>query len=270
MLDYTVELAPGGRDEKREVTSSLTSVGGTAANTAAALALLGVPVAIAGTVGDDWAGRVCADELASRGVDLACLRRCPGSTGRATIVIDAALRTVLVDRGVSERGLGRLPRAELTYVSSPAAVGDCTPSAGRLVLGIEHQMVRPSLRPLIERADLVITNSSGWEALLPFAVRVPVVETRGEHGAAIHRPGEQPALVEPCPAAVVDATGAGDAFAAGLLAALAAGASLLPAVGFAIHLGAEAVQQRGAMLRDVSAGARDALIRLHRDMGKDT
>jgi len=269
MFDYTVELAPGAHDEKREVSSSLTWVGGTAANAAAGLATLGVPVAVAATLGEDCAGAFCLDELVARGVDVGLVRRRVGATGRATIVIDGGHRSVLVDRGVSETVLDDLPGFEVLYASGPAVLGGRVPSCGRLVLGLEQQMVGPAIEPLLARADLVVTNDLGWTALRDLDPAAPVVETRGAEGTVIHRRGRPSTPVAPVPAGVVDATGAGDAFAAGLVAALAAGAPLDAAVAFANRLGAVAVQQRGAMLTGVPENLRAAFSRLRSEPGRD-
>lgn len=66
--------------------------GGTAANTAVALARLGVGTAFIGTVGDDQYGRFVRDDLAAEGVDV------------ADLVVDTKLNTVGVFAFVDEFG----------------------------------------------------------------------------------------------------------------------------------------------------------------------
>ncbi len=67
-----------------------------------------------------------------------------------------------------------------------------------------------------------------------------MVLTRGGHGVTAHN-GERVLRATPPPAQVVDATGAGDCFAAGLLEALSAGADMRSALAHACAWGAVAV-----------------------------
>ena len=269
MLDYTLELAAGEHDEKRYVAASVTAVGGTGANTAAALVLLGVPVQLAGTVGDDCAGRTCLSQLGGLGVDVSRVQVLPGPTGRATIVIDRGRRHVYVDRGVCDSPVRDLPATRLTYVSSPAAVDPSELHGRHLVLGIEHQMVSQALDPLLAAAEVVVTNEFGASRLRRLGPAAAVVETRGSGGAALHRPRRASVMVEGDPVEVVDGTGAGDAFAAGLVAALAVGAPLIEAAAFGNRMGATAVTQRGAMLRTIPQAVAAAFDKVRRESGED-
>jgi sugar/nucleoside kinase (ribokinase family) len=70
------------------------SGGGSAANTAAALARLGVPVRFVGTVGDDASGRFAVTSLAEAGVDVAGVR---------TIERDLTVTVIVVIRPDGER-----------------------------------------------------------------------------------------------------------------------------------------------------------------------
>jgi sulfofructose kinase len=77
-------------------TDGVLAGGGVAATAAVALARLGVPVAFAGTVGNDAAGISIRDGLASEGVDVDLLRTVDG---RSPFTI------VLVERGTGARSL---------------------------------------------------------------------------------------------------------------------------------------------------------------------
>lgn len=270
MLDYTIELAPGPHDEKRDVIASATAPGGTAANTAAALVLLGVPVMLAATVGDDCAGRECLSHLDALGVDTTHVAVRPGRTGRATVVVDGANRHVYVDRGVSDARLSGLPRSRYAYVSAPAAVIPSELFDATLVLGVEHQMITASLAPHLRAACIVVTNELGAASLAAFATDATVIETRGDRGAAVRRPDHPPVTVPTNRVDPVDATGAGDAFAAGLLAALVAGAGPVDAAVIGNQMGAAAAGQRGAMLRAVPSAVLATLEALRRQPGEDT
>ena len=70
-VDLTLHVPARLPDGRREVHEPVLSGGGTAANTAAALARLGVPVAFVGAVGDDAFGRWVAADLVATGVDVA-------------------------------------------------------------------------------------------------------------------------------------------------------------------------------------------------------
>lgn len=71
--DLTLHVPARLPDGRREVREPVVSLGGTAANTARALASLGVPVAFAGAVGDDGFGRWAREALGAAGVDTEAL-----------------------------------------------------------------------------------------------------------------------------------------------------------------------------------------------------
>ena len=68
-VDLLLHVPARLADGRREVREPVVAPGGTAANTARALAALGVPVAFAGAVGDDAFGRRVAADFAALGVD---------------------------------------------------------------------------------------------------------------------------------------------------------------------------------------------------------
>ncbi|HSJ74307.1 MAG TPA: PfkB family carbohydrate kinase, partial [Miltoncostaeaceae bacterium] len=77
--------------------------GGGGANAAAWLAWLGVPVVLAGRVGDDEAGRGAARALAAAGVT-ARLAVAPGATGACVVIVGLdGERTMLTDAGANAR-----------------------------------------------------------------------------------------------------------------------------------------------------------------------
>lgn len=225
--------------------------GGAGANVAAHLAALGTPVLLAGCVGDDAAGAARVAELTAAGVELA-LRTVPGAaTGTVVSLVEPdGQRSMLADRGanlalraadvpVPPPG-GHLhlsgytlldpgPRdAGLTALAAATATG-CTvsldpASAGPLAgYGVERWLADTAaatlLLPNADEARLLTGCADVSAAARALAGRHPVVVvTLGPDGAlwvtrdlALHRPA--------LPATVVDTTGAGDAFAAGLLSA---------------------------------------------------
>ncbi|HMA46422.1 MAG TPA: PfkB family carbohydrate kinase, partial [Frankiaceae bacterium] len=87
---------------------------------------------------------------------------------------------------------------------------------------------------------------AGGPAELIGAGAAAVVVTLGAAGAELHRPGRPPLTRPALPAAVVDTTGAGDAFTAALGWALAGGLDLADAVLVATAAGAAATEAVGA------------------------
>ncbi|HYN93263.1 MAG TPA: PfkB family carbohydrate kinase, partial [Pilimelia sp.] len=75
--------------------------GGQAANTAAWLARLGVPVTLVGAVGADGPGDARLAELAAAGVGCAAVRRAGVGTGSVVVLVDGVERTMVTDRGAT-------------------------------------------------------------------------------------------------------------------------------------------------------------------------
>jgi sugar/nucleoside kinase (ribokinase family) len=186
-------------------------VGGSAVNAARAAAQRGQRAVVVGRVGDDPAGRLIASELVRQGMD-ALLEVDPElPTGTTAYVGDS----VVADRGANVRlDAPELPEGRATLVS------------GYL----------PSPGPILDRASgLRGFDTQGVEAPLEADVLIgpdleltgaPVVcATQGRDGATATAGGE---TVSVRPERVLDEApvGAGDAFAAVFLLALADGAPL--------------------------------------------
>ncbi len=242
-LDEIVETAGplenGGELRARRRGTRLGAGGG---NTAVALALAGYDVAVAGVVGADADGRFLRGELARRGVDASLVAVRPGRSRRALILVDPhGERTILSLGGVSASPLALVPaatEADGLYVNVAHAdaaevmaarlgktlvVGQVPAQpvprwpAHVLVAGAENPIARTWTDPFAEarqlagpdlRALVITDGAQGSTAYLP--------------DGRLHVPSE--------PATVVDTTGAGDAFAAGLLAALSGGAEITAAM----------------------------------------
>jgi len=252
--------------------------GGAGANVAVHLARLGVPVVLAGCVGDDAAGRGLAAELTAAGVRTA-LRTVPGSS-TATIVSlvePGGQRSMLADRGANLAlrpddvpapgpgdhlhlsGYALLdpgPRPAALAALAAAAAAGCTvsvdpASTGPLrAYGTERWLADTAgatlLLPNAEEAALLTGCAGPEEAARALAARHPAVAVSlGADGAlwasggeVLHRPAH--------PARVLDSTGAGDAFAAGLLAAWLAGRPPAEALDAGLALAATVVTRAGA------------------------
>ena len=254
--------------------------GGAGANVAFHLAGLGVPVTLAGCVGDDATGAGLRAELAAAGVRLA-LRTVPGvPTGTVVSLVEqGGQRSMLADRGanlalepddvpavppgghVHLSGYTLLdpgPRAAGLAALSAAVAAGCTVSVDPASTGplrgygvqrwLEDTASATVLLPNADEARLLTGCGDVADAARALAGRHPVVAVSlGGDGALwasgnvlVHRPAHA--------TDVVDTTGAGDAFAAGLLAAWLGARDVDPgdALDAGLALAAAVVRRPGA------------------------
>jgi sugar/nucleoside kinase (ribokinase family) len=251
--------------------------GGSAANTAAWLAAAGGQPVLAGRVGDDDRGRTARDELRDLGVDarLAADAELPtgtcivlvGPDGERTMAPDPGANDALAVEDVPDDLLAAgghlhvVGYALLRPGSRPAARDAMTRAreAGMTV------SVDPSSSALLsdgflddcEDAQLLLPNASEAHALTgesapeaaarALAARVGEVVVKLGPEGALWTNGEEVLRAAADPVdSVVDSTGAGDAFAAGLLHARGSGGSTAESLAAACKLAAQAVAAAGA------------------------
>lgn len=233
LLDVIVRLeGPIAADTDTYGRTSV-SAGGQAANVAAWVSALGGRGRVIAKRCDDPAGRVAAEELAARGLEVVG-PVVPGGSGTGTVVSLATpdgRRSMLSDRGVSPllapeeldpawlEGCDRLHLPGYSLVRSPIA--EAALAAARLAPRVSLDVsstaaVRETgverFRELVSRIgpDVVFATEEEAELVRPEAPTLVV--KLGARGCRVNGE-EHPAL----PAEVVDTTGAGDAFAAGFL-----------------------------------------------------
>ncbi|MGC4878839.1 carbohydrate kinase family protein [Micromonospora sp. DT43] len=256
--------------------------GGQAANTAAWIAAQGMAVTLVGAVGDDDAGRDRVAELDRAGVDCTLERVVGARTGTVIVLAADGERTMVTSRGANlalraehvEKALTAVPDAGHLHLSAYTLLDAGSRGAGLRALaaarerGLTTSVDAASAAPLrrvgartflgwVRDVDLLLVNAdeatvlaggldpaAQGRALSATARRVVV--KRGAAGAVwVDR--TSPVCVAPARrVAVVDVTGAGDAFAAGLLTAWLAGATPTAALNRATDLGALAVSTAGA------------------------
>ena len=215
------------------------AAGGQAANVAAWVAALGARARFVGKRARDPAGRMLVEELARRGVELAGPEVEAGTGTVVSLADPQGRRTMLTDRGVSptlepadlERNwfacevlhlpaysLTRSPIAEAAHAAAEAARAagatlsvDLSGTSAVEELGVDR--FRDLLRELAP--DVVFANRD--EAALVGDLDAPTVVVKGGADGALVRRGGESQAYPARPAAVVDTTGAGDAFAAGFL-----------------------------------------------------
>jgi len=230
--------------------------GGKGANQALAARRAGAAVAIVGRIGDDADGDTYRAAMADAGVDVTCLVTTPGvPTGTALIVVDReGENAIVVAPGANARldatdvdaAGGLIEAADVVLVQleigdeAVRAAADIAERAGtRLVLNASP--VRDLPPALLRTADPVVVNEHEAAAYGLTGGEQWVCITLGGRGATWG--GTTAAAPQVTP---VDTTGAGDAFAGALAAALATGVSPVEALDAAVAAGAEATTWSGA------------------------
>jgi sugar/nucleoside kinase (ribokinase family) len=257
--------------------------GGSAANTVAGIAALGLRAGFIGQVAGDQLGEVFSHDIRALGVDF---RTAPGNgevpTARCLILVTPdAQRTMNTFLGASQH----LPAAALDeaqirdaailylegYLWDPEepraamerAIAIAREAGRKVAFTLSDSFCiarhRDGFNALIDsgRIDILFANEdeikglSGEEdveaAVAATAARVPVlVVTRSERGALAVAGGERAEVAAEPVGRVVDTTGAGDLFAAGFLAGQAQGRSLEQSLRIGAIAAAEVISHYGA------------------------
>ncbi|MGI5130121.1 carbohydrate kinase family protein [Pseudonocardia sp. CA-107938] len=243
-----------------------TLAGGAGANTAAWLAHLGVPVTLVARVGNDPAGAAAVADLAAAGVTTAVAVDPVLPTATVVALLSDGDRTLLSDRGAAAAlvpaDLPPLDGVRHVHVSGYVLLDPSSRPAGLAAIAAARAggatvSVDPQVAPaldgtflqLVRDVDLLLPNAAELDALggldTVLAVVGAVAWTDGPRGASWADARGRWTVPAP-PAEVVDATGAGDAFDAGLLSAWLAGAGPEDALRAGCAAGAQAVVRPGA------------------------
>lgn len=232
-----------------EVHQEISAPGGPTTNTAVALSRLGAQVALASAVGDDERGHLVKHNLDAVGVDTRWLAIKPGeSTTRATCIVsrNPLDRTILVERGAQlakgdQLDIAGLFGADVLVLDAPDAslrrflldlpahTVPATRLLGPLIYLANHGL--PDAFDLALRHDAIVSNEpdvldvtgtwtlSDATAALQHRMRGATLRaalvTRGARGCLVVTETER-VNVPAFQLEVVDPTGAGDAFAAGV------------------------------------------------------
>ena len=256
--------------------------GGQAANTAAWLAHAGAGVILVAAVGDDHAGRERIAELVAAGVRCAVRAHAGVPTGSVVVLSSAGERTMITDRGAAllldpadvaaavktAQGATHLHLSGYPLLHAGSRPGGLAALAAARERGLTTSVDAASAAPLrqlgarafldlLTGTDLLLCNAD--EAAVLAGAGTPeaqaaalttvagnVVVKRGADGAVWASRDRVLRSVAGVPVPSLDPTGAGDAFAAGLLTAWCSGADPAAALAAGAALGAAAVRTIGA------------------------
>jgi sugar/nucleoside kinase (ribokinase family) len=269
-----------GSDTRASVRST---GGGQGANTAAWLAYAGAAVTLVATVGADDAGAERVAELRAAGVSCAVRHQPDAATGTVIVLAHGEDRTMVRDRGANlllrpsdvDDVLAGAPDAAHLHLSAYPLLDSGSRAAGLNALeaararGLTTSVDAASAEPLrqagaagflewIRGADLLLANAdeaavlagpgdpSAQAAELARSTGGSAVVKLGGGGAVWAGPDDTVVRLAAPDTRVIDPTGAGDAFAAGLLAAWVTGAERTEALRAGVVLGAHAVAVVGA------------------------
>lgn len=253
--------------------------GGKGANQAVAAARLGARAGLIARVGDDEHGRLLTASLHAAGADTAGVLVGGAPTGVALITIDpSGDNGIVVSPGANARLTPDDVRAAARSLGAARVVSvqleiplDTVAVAVRAAAGAGARVVLnpspPALLPpdVLEACDPLVLNEpearlllrtagnpaagaddpQEWARALRAAGPRSVVVTLGGAGALVAGPAGV-LRIPGVPVAVVDTTGAGDAFTGALAWRLAVGDTLEQAGRFAVRVGALTVTRAGA------------------------
>jgi sugar/nucleoside kinase (ribokinase family) len=253
--------------------------GGSAANVAVWAREAGAGALVVAGHGDDLAGRLLAAALADRGVGLHPPAPVSAATGAMLVVTESGERTFVADPGANlHLAAGdvsaALAGAAAVFVSGYPLLRPGTRAAALAAAGAAGRAAVPAAvdaaswplvagaagEPVLQAAELAGTLLANLDeaaaltgrrdpaaAAAQLAARVGTAVVKcGAGGVVVCAGGGGRPLAAPAEAAeVADVTGAGDAFAAGYLTAVAAGAEPAEAAAAGNRLAARAVATEG-------------------------
>jgi ribokinase len=256
---------PAGERVHSEVTLR---AGGSAVNAALCAARLGAAAGVVGRVGADPAGDLVSASLSAHGIDAHLARDPELRTGTAVVMVEDGSVSVVADRGANERlspadvpdpleadallvsGFALFQRgsAEAARSALDRFAGGCAGvdlGSPRLAAGADVDAGIRGARVVFATAEeaRAVTGAEPEEAARALASRFPVVCVKlGADGALVAQ-GDHTARHAGKPVLRRSPFGAGDAFAASFLLALAGGKSAVVALERACEAGAGAAQR---------------------------
>ncbi|WFO74995.1 carbohydrate kinase family protein [Desulfurococcaceae archaeon MEX13E-LK6-19] len=262
-------------DEESPILSQARGVGGSAANVAIDVSRLGGRAGIIVKLGLDSFGRMIVDELMREGVDVSGVRVCIDETGFTIVIINGDGKIImygfkgasekLEPYDVDERFIARakyLHIASLRLDTSLRAAELAKKSDTRVSWDPGRVLARRGIdyfKKLLENTDIVLVNRleakhltglddyrEAARRIIEYGPSLVVVKKGAEGIYAYTSDGNEYELPAFHVDKVVDTTGAGDAFAAGLLLGLSRGYSLKKALVYGNAVAALKVTRLGS------------------------
>ena len=271
-------IEPAFGQAERLADSGTLALGGSGGIVSSGAARLGLRVAHVGVVGDDGAGRFVLDQLRERGVDLNWCRVDPAlGTGITVALSRGDDRAMLTSPGtIAALRLEDVPAAALegarhVHVSSfylqeclrdgvPELLASARAAGATTSLdcgwdpldewagGVEEALAATDVfLPNAAEAGRIARSDDPEVALEHLSARVPTVAVKLGQLGAIARSGSERAAAMPPPVSAIDATGAGDSFAAGFLRGLLDGRALAETLRLAVACGALSTRSLGGV-----------------------
>jgi sugar/nucleoside kinase (ribokinase family) len=272
--------------------------GGCAANTAIALCRLGVHAAVCGRVGDDLLGDFVERDLRSRGLDTSGVRHTEGYGTSKTVIVPVVgedrrfIHTFGANATLTAADIepAALAAAAVLYVGGylilpslredelAARLRDARARGTTIVLDVAvpagQELAADAARMLLPLADYFVPNADEAfaltgesdprrqaESFIEHGANTVVIKL-GDHGAYV-RSGDMSFEVVAPPVDVVEPSGAGDAFAAGLMLGILEGWELERSVRFASVIGGSACTALGCWAGVFTRAEAEAFLAAH-------
>ncbi|WP_423750677.1 carbohydrate kinase family protein [Salinirarus marinus] len=262
-------------DGEARIEAQTTGGGGSAANVAATLSGLDVSASLLGSVGTDDRGRAARDDLTDAGVDCThVVEVADAPTTVKYLVVDRAGEVMVFGSdGANERfEASALPRSDLAAADHLHLTSQAPETAAELARRANDAGVGVSFDPgrrirdrdyaaTLRAADFLLLNRQEASVALetvPSVSEGVLVVKRGADGAEVRTP-ERTYTHPGFDVDVADTTGAGDAFAAGFVAARVDGREYDRALAVANACGALATTRVGARV-SIDRDAVEALL----------
>jgi sugar/nucleoside kinase (ribokinase family) len=286
------DVTPAFGQVERIIDEAALTIGSSSAIFACGAARLGLRVAFIGKAGDDEFGRFMQRELQRRGIDTGGVVIDPRlPTGLSVILSRPSDRAILTHLGsiaalrFDEIDLALLARARHLHLGSYYLLDTLRPDVPRLFEEAQARGLTISLdtnydpaekwggglRETLQRVDvflpnetelLAITREDSIEAGLDRLSEIPVVAVKLGARGAIARSGSRVFRAAAHPVKVVDTTGAGDSFDAGLVYTYLAGQDLSQALRFACVCGSLSTRAAGGTAAQATLAEALAALRL--------
>jgi sugar/nucleoside kinase (ribokinase family) len=252
--------------EKVPVKDVHKSFGGSALNTAVAFAKLGLQTSIASIFGDDSDGKETIDFLNESSVQTSCCRQ-NGNSNQAAVIIYKHERTILSYHSKRIYQQLELPECNFVYfASATSGADDLIPKVKNLITSGVKLAFNPGswelknfdqFKDLVALSEFLILNKSEADLIvgedkvknqlkemLKMGTKVAII-TDGANGAYLAE--EDKAIhMNTCATEIIDPTGAGDSFSAGVVGAYLLGKPLEEALKWGMVNCASVISKIGA------------------------